>query len=146
MKYLFLNTVITGGSNAAANATSAATEATSSGGGLGFFATPLGLVVYILFIVLIFYFIGIRPQKKREKKMVELQSQIKVGDWVLLDSGMYGKVADISDQVFTIEFGSNKTVLIPVVKQRIVAKGEPNFSKVANVEKVESKENKGKTE
>lgn len=129
MKFLFLNTVITGGATNA-QATEVASNTASSG--VGFFATPLGLIVYIAFIVLLFYFIGIRPQKKREKKMIELQSQIKVGDWVLLDSGMYGKVADVSDQLFTIEFGSNKTVLVPVVKQRVIAKGEPNFSKVAN--------------
>ena len=60
--------------------------------------------------------------------MVELQSEIKIGDWVLLDSGIYGKVTDIADQVFIIEFGTNKGVLIPVLKQRVVSKGEPNLT------------------
>ncbi len=128
MNFTLLNTVITGGETVAqtANTTNQAQAAAPSG--LGFFATLPGIIIYILFIVLIFYFIGVRPQKKREKKMEELQSEIKVGDWVLLDSGIYGKVTDIADQVFIIEFGTNKGVLIPVIKQRVVSKGEPNLS------------------
>ncbi len=133
MNFTLLNTVITGGAEAATQAGNQATQVSgqSATGGLGFFSTLPGIIIYILFIVLIFYFIGIRPQKKREKKIAELQSDIKVGDWVLLDSGIYGKVTDIADQVFIIEFGTNKGVLIPVLKQRVISKGEPNLSNVS---------------
>ena len=135
MKFILLNTVITGGEPAGASApqvSEATTQAVQSSGGLGFFSTPIGIVVYIIFIIAIFYFLAIRPQKKREKKLVELQSEIKIGDWVLLDSGMYGKVTDMSDNIFTIEFGTNKGVLIPVLKHRIVSKGEPDFKTTIN--------------
>lgn len=125
MNFTFLSSVITGG--ASSEAVQTAAEAPMSSG-FSFFATPLGIIIYIIFIVAIFYFIGVRPQKKREKKMLELQSEIKIGDWVLLDSGLYGKVTDIADQVFIVEFGTNKGVLIPVIKQRIVGKGEPNLT------------------
>ncbi|WP_250278218.1 preprotein translocase subunit YajC [[Clostridium] colinum] len=132
MNFVLLNTVITGGSQSAPQASQAgeqvANVAPQATNGFNFFATPMGIIVYIIFIVLIFYFIGIRPQKKREKKLLELQSDIKIGDWVLLDSGIYGKVTDIADQVFIIEFGTNKGVLIPVLKQRIMSKGEPNLT------------------
>lgn len=130
MNFTLLNTVIKGGAEAATQAGEQATQISNQAatGGLGFFSTLPGIIIYILFIVLIFYFIGIRPQKKREKKIAELQSDVKVGDWVLLDSGIYGKVTDIADQVFIIEFGTNKGVLIPVLKQRVVSKGEPNLS------------------
>lgn len=125
MNFIFLSSVITGG--ATSNAVQTTAEAPMASG-FNFFATPLGIILYIVFIMAIFYFIGIRPQKKREKKMLELQSEIKIGDWVLLDSGLYGKVTDIADQVFIVEFGTNKGVLIPVVKQRVVGKGEPNLT------------------
>ena len=128
-----LLTVIKGGeavtSAAASDGVSSASDAVQqAGGSLGFFSTPMGIIVYIIAIIAIFYFIGIRPQRKREKKLNELQSEIKIGDWVLLDSGIYGKVTDISDRVFTIEFGTNKGVLIPVLRQRVISKGEPDFS------------------
>ncbi len=128
MNISLLNTVIQGGSQAATQSGTEISSSAQASSSLGFFATLPGIIIYILFIVLIFYFIGIRPQKKREKKMVELQSEIKIGDWVLLDSGIYGKVTDIADQVFIIEFGTNKGVLIPVLKQRVVSKGEPNLT------------------
>ena len=128
MNISLLNTVIQGGSQAASQSGTEISSSAQASSSLGFFATLPGIIIYILFIVLIFYFIGIRPQKKREKKMVELQSEIKIGDWVLLDSGIYGKVTDIADQVFIIEFGTNKGVLIPVLKQRVVSKGEPNLT------------------
>lgn len=87
-----------------------------------------GMVLYFVIIIALFYFMAIRPQKKRDKQLKELQNEIKLGDWVLLDSGIYGKVAGISEAIYTIEFGTNKGVLIPVLKSRIVAKGEPNFN------------------
>ena len=95
----------------------------SPAGGFGI----MGMVVYFAIIIAAFYFLAIRPQKKREKQLKQLQDDIKLGDWVLIDSGMYGKVAGISDGVYTIEFGTNKGVLIPVLKSRIVSKGQPSF-------------------
>ena len=100
-------------------------------GGVGFLGTPVGMIAYFIIIIALFYFFAIRPQKKKEKQLRSLQDEIKLGDWVLLDSGIYGKVAGVSDNLFTIEFGTNKGVLIPVLKQRIVAKSEPDFSNSA---------------
>lgn len=94
----------------------------------GLFSSIPFTISYIVFIIILFYFMAIRPQRKRDKQLKELQNEIKLGDWVLLDSGIYGKVAGISETIYTIEFGTNKGVLIPVLKSRIVAKGEPNFN------------------
>lgn len=113
----------------AGEVTTAAGEAgQQAAGGVGFLATPLGMIGYFAVIIALFYFFAIRPQRKKEKQLRSLQDEIKLGDSVLLDSGIYGKVAGISDNIFTIEFGTNKGVLIPVLKQRIVAKAEPDFS------------------
>lgn len=117
----FLSTVINGGASNSAAASSSPQQAAPS-----LFGSSFGIIIYIVFLILIFYFIIIRPQKKREKKMIEVQNSLKIGDMVLLDSGLYGKITDILDQVFMIEFGSNKGVIIPVVKQRIVGKSDPN--------------------
>lgn len=132
MNYFLLDGVIRSAQKAGEAVTnSSAPVENASGGGmgaLGFLATVPGMILYFIIIIGLFYFFGIRPQKKREKALKNLQDEIKLGDWVLLDSGMYGKVAGISENVFTIEFGTNKGVLIPVLKQRIVSKSEPNFS------------------
>ncbi len=95
---------------------------------VGIFGSVSGIVIYFVIIIAAFYFLAIRPQKKREKQLKQLQNDIKLGDWVLIDSGMYGKVAGISESIYTIEFGTNKGVLIPILKSRIVSKGEPSFN------------------
>lgn len=131
MNYFLLDGVIR-----SQNALEKSGEAVSSGvssaatSSTGLFGTIPGIILYFVVIIAFFYFIAIRPQKKREKQLKNLQDEIKLGDWVLLDSGMYGKVAGISETVFTLEFGTNKSILIPVLKQRVVAKSEPNFSDI----------------
>lgn len=95
---------------------------------VGVFDSVSGIVIYFVIIIAAFYFLAIRPQKKREKQLKQLQNDIKLGDWVLIDSGMYGKVAGISESIYTIEFGTNKGVLIPILKSRIISKGEPSFN------------------
>lgn len=104
------------------------TTVKTGGGSMGFLSTVPGIIIYFIVIIAIFYFLAIRPQKKREKQLSAVRNEIKAGDYVLLDSGIYGKVASISDNVFIIEFGTNKGVLIPVLKQRVVSIEEPNIS------------------
>ena len=72
----------------------------------------LGTVAYILVIVGIFYFMGVRPQQKERKKQQELLSSLAVGDTVLTSSGFYG--------VIIVEFGGNKNCRIPMQKAAIV--------------------------
>jgi preprotein translocase subunit YajC len=57
-----------------------------------------------------------------------MQNSIGVGDWVMTSSGFYGKVVDITDQVFVVEFGTNKSVCIPVRKSEILGNKEPNLT------------------
>jgi preprotein translocase subunit YajC len=101
------------------------TQATSqsSGGFMG-----MGMVIYIIALIALFYFFAIRPQKKREKELQTMQNSINVGDWVMTSSGFYGKVVDITDQVFIVEFGTNKSVCIPVRKSEILGNKEPNLT------------------
>ena len=93
-----------------------------------------GIVLYILGLIALFYFFAIRPQKKREKELSSIQNAIKVGDWVMTSSGFYGKVVDVADQVFVVEFGTNKGVKIPVRKSEIIGNKEPNLTISSNAE------------
>ena len=130
---LLTGSVIVGGQTAEA-VSEAVTEvaqaaAESAGESAGIFGSS-GTYVWILYFVgmiALMYFIMHRPQKKREKEMKEMQSSIKSGDWVMTSSGFYGKVADICDQVFIIEFGMNKGVRVPVAKSEVIGNKEPNI-------------------
>ncbi len=87
-----------------------------------------GIAIYIVGLIALFYFFAIRPQKKKEKELMNIQNAIQVGDWVMTSSGFYGRVADIADQVFVVEFGTNKGVKIPVRKSEIIGNKEPNLT------------------
>ncbi|MGL4344173.1 MAG: preprotein translocase subunit YajC [Cellulosilyticaceae bacterium] len=90
--------------------------------------STLGIVIYMVFLFGIMWLLIIRPQKKRDKQTAEMQSGIKVGDSVLLNSGMYGKVVDVINDLFIIEFGLNKGIRIPVKKAAVAGVAEPNLT------------------
>ena len=98
---------------------------TAAGGGL----MSIGVTVaYMAVFFGVMWFLIIRPQRKREKEVATMQDSIKVGQYVLLNSGVYGKVVDIVNDVFIVEFGLNKGVRIPVKKVAVAAIQEPNLA------------------
>lgn len=110
--------------DAAVNAVGAAPEAAGS-----LMQSPIFMIVmYCIVIFGAMYFFSIKPQKKREAKLSEMRSQIKVGDSVLLNNGMYGKIVDVTAECFIIEFGTNKGIRIPVIKQEVAIVREPNLT------------------
>jgi preprotein translocase subunit YajC len=60
---------------------------------------PKNLVplIYLALLVFAFYFLMIRPQRQRMRRTDAMQSQIDVGDEVMLTSGIFGTVAAIDD-------------------------------------------------
>lgn len=69
-----------------------------------------GMIVPIGFLV-IFYLFIIRPQKKKDTKIKEMRSSLKVGDDVITIGGIYGKVLIVKEDIITLEVGSTKTRL-----------------------------------
>jgi preprotein translocase subunit YajC len=74
------------------------------------------------------YFLMIRPQRKREKKMRELQAAITMNDNVVTSGGLFGKVADVGEDCFIVEFGTNRGIRIPVLKADVVAVRSPKMT------------------
>ena len=89
------------------------------GGGLGI------LLVYAAFIGVMWFFM-MRPQKKEQKRLQLMLSQMEVGDTVLTTSGFYGVIIDISENDVIVEFGNNKNCRIPMQKAAIVQVEKPD--------------------
>lgn len=68
------------------------------------------LVVPVGFLV-IFYLFIIRPQKKKENEILEMRSNLEVGDRIITIGGIHGKVIVLKEDMLTIEVGSAKTKL-----------------------------------
>ncbi|HCJ56510.1 MULTISPECIES: preprotein translocase subunit YajC [Lutispora] len=68
------------------------------------------ILMYVA-ILGIFYLLLIRPQRKKDKQIQEMRSNIKEGDEILTIGGIYGKVLNVKDDAVTIEVGADKTKL-----------------------------------
>jgi preprotein translocase subunit YajC len=63
-----------------------------------------GITFILPFVVIfgIFYFLVILPQRKRQKEMQELIANIKIGETVVTNGGIIGKVVQLNDKSLII--------------------------------------------
>ena len=74
----------------------------------------------VLLLPVLMYFILIRPQRKRMKQQAAMQSQLAVGDEVVTNSGIYGFISSIEDDLFWLEVDDD--VQIRVAKGAVQGK------------------------
>ncbi len=63
-------------------------------------------------MVLIFYFLIFRPQKKRQKAREALVQQIEKGDKVVTASGIHGTISQIEDTTVLLQVSDNTKIRI----------------------------------
>ncbi len=61
------------------------------------------MIVYIIVIGALFYFMLIRPQKKKQKAEEKLRNSLQIGDEILTIGGFYGKVVSLKEDSIVIE-------------------------------------------
>jgi len=93
------------------------------GGLLGSLLLPVGMIV-------IFYFLLIRPQNNRAKKHKEMLGAMKKGDTVVTQGGIIGKVFKLADDEVTIDTGEGGKLRI--VRSMIVDVRNPSAPAAAN--------------
>lgn len=72
--------------------------------------TFLTLLPWLLFIFLFYYLFVAAPMKKKQKAFQELMSNLKNGDRVVTNSGMYGIVTGITDKSVKLRIANNVVV------------------------------------
>ena len=86
------------------------------------------IVIYIVALVLMFYFLAIKPQKKQQQEKQRIMDSIEKGDFVLTTSGFYGVIIDITDEDVIVEFGNNKNCRISMQNSTIAQVEKPAAS------------------
>ena len=61
-------------------------------------------------IILIMYFLMIRPQQKRQKEHKAMLESIKKGDKVITNAGMHGTVTDVDDKTYEVQVAENTRI------------------------------------
>ena len=63
-------------------------------------------------MVAIFYFMLIRPQRKKDKAVKDMLAALKPGDRICTIGGIYGTIASIKDETITLYVGAQKTQMV----------------------------------
>lgn len=66
------------------------------------------MIIMLVAMVAIFYFMLIRPEKKRKKEAENMRSALKVGDQITTIGGVIGTVVSIKDDKFVIETSADQ--------------------------------------
>lgn len=66
----------------------------------------------IILIFVIFYFLLIRPQQKRSKDHRKVLEGLKVGEYVLTNGGIYGRITGLRDNIITLEISDKVRVKV----------------------------------
>ena len=84
-------------------------------GGGGAFA---GFIPLILMFV-IFYFLMIRPQQKRNKDHRQMISNLKKGDRIITSGGLHGRITGLDENTMTVEIADK--VRVKVARSNVAA-------------------------
>lgn len=99
-------------------------------------------VIMFVAIIAIFYFLIIRPQKKRDKETKAMLDAMKKGDKIITIGGIHGTVVAVKDQSVVVKVDDNTRIeftksAVSTVVNKDAAKANPNKKKE---EKAEAKE------
>ncbi|MDD2394495.1 preprotein translocase subunit YajC [Sphaerochaeta sp.] len=96
-------------------------------------------------IIVIFYFLIIRPQKKRDKETKEMLAAIKKGDKVVSIGGIHGTVVAVKETTVVVKVDDNTRIefsrnAISSIVNRKAETTEPSSKKKAKKEQVSAPE------
>ena len=80
------------------------------------------MIPFVLMIV-VFYFILIRPQQKKAKQHQELLKQIKAGDRVLTSSGIIGTVISVKEKSISLRSADTKLEILKSAIAEVTDRG-----------------------
>ena len=98
---------VTAPETAAATGDATANAAASAGAG-----SMISTIVMMVAMVAIFYFLLIRPQRKKDKQVKDMLSALKVGDRICTIGGLYGTIAALKDDTVTLTMGSLQNTIV----------------------------------
>ncbi len=100
---------------AAAVAEDAAAAGTAAEGEVGQVSSIAALATTFLPLILIFvvfWFMLIRPQRKKDKQVKEMLNNLKAGDRVCTIGGIYGTITGIRDDTVTLSVGKDNMSMV----------------------------------
>lgn len=88
---------------------------------------PMHFFIMIGAMVMIFYFLIMRPQQKKQKEHQGMLGALKKGDQVITNGGFYGRITGINGDVITIELADR--IRVKISRSGIAGLGAPGKTK-----------------
>jgi preprotein translocase subunit YajC len=73
---------------------------------------PMASLVMMGLIFAVFYFVLILPMRRKQRKLEALVKQLKTGDKVLLNSGIFGTIVGVEDETFQLRIDDKTRIKI----------------------------------
>ena len=83
-------------------------------------------ILLLVLLVLVFWFLILRPMRKRQQQFTKTQNSIEAGSRVMLASGIFGDVVSMDDETLELKISPETTVT--VLRQaiaRVIAPEQP---------------------
>ena len=87
--------------------------------------SPVFMFGWLAIMIALFYFMLIRPQRRKEKERQQLLSAIKTGDRVLFGGGLIGIIANVKEKTYVIKVADKtKLEVVRGAVTQVLDKGE----------------------
>ena len=85
---------------------------------------PTGSYIMMAVMLVVIYLIMFLPQRKQQKKEAAMRSALEIGDEILTQGGIIGRVVSLKDYTIVIETGSDR-VKIRILRNAVAANTTP---------------------
>ena len=72
-------------------------------------ASMLATFIPLILMIVVFYFLLIRPQKKRDKEVQKMRENIEIADEIVTIGGIIGRIVSITDDTIVIETAGDRS-------------------------------------
>ena len=105
------------------SAAEAGAAADAAANGAASSPNPMSSFMFFGVLMLVFYFMIFRPQHKRQKAHTSLVSELKRGDHIITNGGIYGRIHEAQDSTLIVEVAKN--VHLKMLKNQIACLQTP---------------------
>lgn len=79
----------------------------------------LGMLIPMVLVFVLFYFLIIVPQRKRQRAVDEMLNNLKPGDKVVTNGGLYGQIVSVREDKRTVQLKIAENVRVEVARTAI---------------------------
>lgn len=81
--------------------------------------SSLGMLIPMLLVFVLFYFLIIVPQRKRQRTVDEMLNNLKPGDKVVTSGGLYGQIVSVREDKRTVQLKVAENVRLEVARTAV---------------------------